>query len=193
MALVCGLLPFVVPISSMLAIIFGAIGITRVNRNPNHLSGKGMAIAGLVLGIIGVLIGILVLALFLSIFAEEKSIDQERTCQSQMRTIIGAPHSYAAEHNGKYPTSWDELIPAYTREKYTCPKDGSQYIVKWSADSPPEVQCPHHGSLASSTPGKSKSNREGEDLKPTALIGVVSKGYIAANCNAKNIGLREAS
>ena len=47
-------------IGSILAIIFGHIAISQTRRDPN-LRGKGMAIAGLVLGYVGV--GIFVLAM----------------------------------------------------------------------------------------------------------------------------------
>ncbi len=45
-ALVLGILPL-----SLLAIIFGAVGISRCNKHED-LRGKGMAVAGLVLGIV---------------------------------------------------------------------------------------------------------------------------------------------
>lgn len=44
---VCGL-------GSLLAIIFGGVAIRRINESNGWRMGKGMAIAGLVLGIIGV-------------------------------------------------------------------------------------------------------------------------------------------
>jgi uncharacterized membrane protein YvbJ len=53
-ALVMGILAFVVfgPLA-VLAIVFGALGISQTNKDP-ALKGKGMAVAGLVMGIIGV-------------------------------------------------------------------------------------------------------------------------------------------
>jgi uncharacterized membrane protein YvbJ len=39
---------------SILAIIFGAIGISQTNKDP-YLKGRGLAVAGLVLGIIGMI------------------------------------------------------------------------------------------------------------------------------------------
>jgi uncharacterized membrane protein YvbJ len=53
-ALVMGILSFVVfgPLA-VLAIVFGALGISQTNKDP-ALKGKGMAVAGLVMGIIGV-------------------------------------------------------------------------------------------------------------------------------------------
>jgi hypothetical protein len=65
-AMVCGILCFASPyigiILAILAIIFGGIGIRRTNSNP-ELKGRGMAIAGLVLGIVGLLFVLLVVAL----------------------------------------------------------------------------------------------------------------------------------
>jgi hypothetical protein len=40
-------------IGSILAVIFGAIAIKRINESNGWRTGKGMAIAGLTLGIIG--------------------------------------------------------------------------------------------------------------------------------------------
>jgi hypothetical protein len=58
-ALVCGIIGLLLFwfVLSPLAIIFGAIGISKANKGA---SGKGQAVAGLVLGIIG-LIGYVVL------------------------------------------------------------------------------------------------------------------------------------
>jgi len=52
-SLICGILGCIPIITSLLAIIFGIIGIKKSNE-PNT-SGKGLAIVGIVLGIIGIL------------------------------------------------------------------------------------------------------------------------------------------
>jgi uncharacterized membrane protein YvbJ len=58
-ALVMGILGFLFfGLLSILAIIFGAIGINQTNKDPN-VKGKGMAVAGLVLGIIGIVGGVI--------------------------------------------------------------------------------------------------------------------------------------
>ena len=54
-SLVLGIL-WVYWIGSILAIIFGAVAIKRINQSNGWRTGKGMAIAGLVLGIVGVAI-----------------------------------------------------------------------------------------------------------------------------------------
>jgi hypothetical protein len=50
---VLGIVGFFLPILSFLALVFGAIGISKANQGA---AGKGMAVAGLVLGIIGTLV-----------------------------------------------------------------------------------------------------------------------------------------
>jgi hypothetical protein len=51
-SLVLGILGFFLPILSVLALIFGGIGMSKANQGAN---GRGMAVAGLVLGILGTL------------------------------------------------------------------------------------------------------------------------------------------
>lgn len=55
-------------VSSILAIVFGALGIAQCNRDPT-LGGKGMAIAGLVLGAVQAGLALLVLLLVGAMFA----------------------------------------------------------------------------------------------------------------------------
>lgn len=51
-SLVLGILGIFLPLLSILALIFGPVGISKANQGA---SGKGLAIAGLVLGIVGTL------------------------------------------------------------------------------------------------------------------------------------------
>lgn len=57
-SLVLGILGFFLPILSILALIFGGIGISKANQGAG---GKGLAVAGLVLGIVGTLVLLYVL------------------------------------------------------------------------------------------------------------------------------------
>jgi hypothetical protein len=51
-SLVLGILGFFLPFLSILAVIFGGIGISKANQGA---PGKGLAVAGLVMGIVGTL------------------------------------------------------------------------------------------------------------------------------------------
>jgi hypothetical protein len=66
-SLILGIIGLLINLLGVLAIIFGAISLGQINREP-ELGGKGMAIAGLVLGIISVAIWILVIIFASSIF-----------------------------------------------------------------------------------------------------------------------------
>ena len=46
----------------MLAIVFGAVSLSQSKKNPQKYTGRGMAIAGLVLGLVSLVILLLVLA-----------------------------------------------------------------------------------------------------------------------------------
>lgn len=61
-ALVLGIVGFIVPIvCSILAVVFGAIGMGAADKLPNR-NGRGMALAGLVLGIVGAVLWLLFFA-----------------------------------------------------------------------------------------------------------------------------------
>jgi len=48
------------PIFPGLAVLFGHLGLSKTNRNPNLYSGRGFAIAGLILGYIGLVFWLIV-------------------------------------------------------------------------------------------------------------------------------------
>lgn len=58
-ALVCGILPVV--ITNILAVIFGLVSLNQLKKRPQD-SGKGMAVAGLVLGIVWLVLWALIIA-----------------------------------------------------------------------------------------------------------------------------------
>jgi hypothetical protein len=62
--------PFIALASSILAIILGAVGIKQVNANPQLVGGKGLAIAGLVLGIIALALWLLAITFLAAVFAQ---------------------------------------------------------------------------------------------------------------------------
>jgi len=69
-ALVLFFLWFLAPILGLLAIIFGALGISKANKIGGK--GKGLAIAGLITGVLGLLISIALVVLFIG-FASKAS------------------------------------------------------------------------------------------------------------------------
>jgi len=52
------------PLFAVLGIIFSAVGLSQINKNPALYSGKGMAITGLVLSIVGLVATTILIILF---------------------------------------------------------------------------------------------------------------------------------
>lgn len=96
-------------VGSLLAIIFGAIAIKRINRSNGWRTGKGMAIAGLVLGIVGAAF----LALFMLVLVAAGTTSQNNSdaCSIERRTLETAVEAYYAT-NGTDPQSAADLVDA---------------------------------------------------------------------------------
>jgi len=62
-SLVLGLIGLFISPLAILAIIFGAVALGKINNDPS-LKGKGMAVAGLVLGIVEIASWVLVILIF---------------------------------------------------------------------------------------------------------------------------------
>jgi prepilin-type processing-associated H-X9-DG protein len=101
-SLICGII-FCIPVCSLLAIIFGIIGIQQTG--PGRRSGRGMAIAGLVLGCVG--IPLTVVALLISILLPSlnraREIANRVKCAANERSIGQAILLYENDFHGQYP------------------------------------------------------------------------------------------
>jgi prepilin-type processing-associated H-X9-DG protein len=102
-SLVCGLLGCI-PIASVLAVIFGIIGI-RKSKNP-HVGQKGWAIAGIVLGFLGVLIDVPVVYVWVMM---NHTADRVRSA-SNVRQVGQAILEYSNANWGHYPPDLGTLV-----------------------------------------------------------------------------------
>ena len=68
--MICGILGLLVAplVFSTLGIIFGGIGISKIQKNPEKYKGKGMAVSGLVTGIIGFVVIFLLVAILIGLY-----------------------------------------------------------------------------------------------------------------------------
>tara|TARA_B100000035_G_scaffold86517_1_gene72682 strand:- start:738 stop:1334 length:597 start_codon:yes stop_codon:yes gene_type:complete len=66
--MICGILGLLVAgfILGTLGIIFGGIGLNKINKNPDKYKGKGMAVTGIVTGIVGIIVLVFLFAFLLS-------------------------------------------------------------------------------------------------------------------------------
>lgn len=125
-SLVCGLL-FCLPICGILAIIFGIVGLAKT-KDP-RVGGKGMSIAGLILGIFGILFSGLIFAFVLTSPAVHRAREaaNRAVCAAHMQTIGSALIQYANANSNAYPPNLNVLVQQglITRMDLECPSTGT--------------------------------------------------------------------
>jgi len=75
LGLICGLIPVVGFVLNVAAIVLGVIEVKRIGRGEGSVKGKGMSIAGIILGAVGIVLGITLIVVigafsFLGVFSE---------------------------------------------------------------------------------------------------------------------------
>jgi hypothetical protein len=111
-SLVLGLASFLLLcMTGVPAIIFGILGLSEVGRRPGRVGGRGLAIAGIVMGVIGTLATFAAVPLVLMIPAVSKvRSEAERTKTQANLKVIGAAFFASHAVTGKFP-------PAYLRTR----------------------------------------------------------------------------
>ena len=125
-SLIVGIAGFCVPlICSVFAIIAGFIGLSQTKEG--RATGRGMAIAGIILGFAGLALNILMLgAVMVPALSQARQAANQVKCASNMRQIGLAMLMYANAHNNEFPGQLADLAkdpsapPANT---YVCPDD----------------------------------------------------------------------
>jgi hypothetical protein len=120
-SLISGLLFIILPFS-LAAIIFGHLSLSEIRKSGGRLAGKGLAVAGLILGYLGVvaIVGLIIWSVFY-VRQREKSIAQkvkvsnfENPVVSAVRSLNTAEIAYAQGHReAGYTCSLSELKDAW--------------------------------------------------------------------------------
>jgi predicted Zn finger-like uncharacterized protein/prepilin-type processing-associated H-X9-DG protein len=127
-SLVCGIL-FCLPFCGLLAIIFGIIGINQTK--PGMARGRGMAIAGTILGGLGMVVGVLavLISILLPSLNRAREIANRAKCASNMHQIGQAILLYQNSNNQAYPP---DLTTLWKNEQLS----GSVFVCPSSNDTP---------------------------------------------------------
>ncbi|WP_009959511.1 DUF4190 domain-containing protein [Verrucomicrobium spinosum] len=99
-------------IGSIITIVLGHMALTRVRQSGGSLGGKGMAVAGLVMGYASIalaIVGILA-SLALPTFTRIQERGNITKSISNVRQLVTACKIYALDHEGKYPDNLDALV-----------------------------------------------------------------------------------
>jgi competence protein ComGC len=130
-------------IGGLLGIILGILGIKDASK-PGK-SGRGLAIAGLIIGILN-LVGILGMSILLPTLARVKAQANEIKTASNMRQTATAIQMYLSANRDKYPDSIEQLIAGgYVQREQTLCVDTEQPFIYLKPVLPPRsstVQSP---------------------------------------------------
>jgi type II secretory pathway pseudopilin PulG len=113
-SLVLGVFFFLLP-ASILAIIFGHLSYAEIKRSAGRLTGKGMALAGLILGYCGVALVpfiLIIAAIAIPSLLRSRLAANQASAVGSLRTLNTAAITYAATYNMGYPPGISVLGPA---------------------------------------------------------------------------------
>jgi prepilin-type processing-associated H-X9-DG protein len=132
-SLITGIVSFCVPVlGSLAAIITGIVGIVKTSRP--RVGGRGMAIAGLVLGLLSMFM-VLPVSILVPALSRAREQANRIKCASNMKQIGLAAIMYANSHGGQFPDDLETIITTggLLPNVLNCPS---------SADTPPAAAPP---------------------------------------------------
>ena len=112
-SLICGLLVFLTfGLAGLPAVILGHVGLSKIKKSGGALKGRGMAIAGLIMGYLG--FGLTFVAILASLavpaFMQVQEKGEQMKVINNARQIVLGMKQYAVDHNGAYPPSIETLF-----------------------------------------------------------------------------------
>ena len=123
-SLVCGLILCVPFISGILAGIFGILALRDVRSR--NAGGKGMAVAGLILGGVNIVVWIVLSAMMIPAVGAAKERTLRMQCGMNLRQIGTALAMYASDNNGRYPAGFHQLANyGVSPNMFVCPSTGT--------------------------------------------------------------------
>lgn len=133
-----------VPIG-LLAIIFGIIGWASASSRPEEYGGKGMAIAGVLLGVFHFILPFILVFGFQSTWINVWNMLMGEMAKENLATVHASLASFASQNNGSYPPDLQTLVnrQILAGEDVALPKDfkftqscGFYYVSALTATDP---------------------------------------------------------
>jgi prepilin-type processing-associated H-X9-DG protein len=124
-SLVLGILSFCFSLFAAIpAIILGALALNEINREEGRVTGKGLALAGIITGALGILI---IPALMIPGVQAAREAARRTQCTNNLKQIglalynyesaVGSlPPAYVADENGRPRASWRVMILPYMEQ-----------------------------------------------------------------------------
>jgi competence protein ComGC len=112
-SLICGLFVFLFPLS-LVAVILGHLSLSEIRKSAGRIAGRGMAIAGLVLGYLGLSVVpvLIIAAIAIPNLLRARIAANESSAVAAVRTLNPAEVTYAASHPDGFTCSLEALKKA---------------------------------------------------------------------------------
>jgi len=131
------------------AVICGHKALSRIDNSGGAVSGKGLAIAGLITGYIGIAFAVfwvpLMMAIAIPNFVKARQVAMQNACINNLREIQAAKNEWALEKDksqGDVPTE-DDLTPYLAGHKFPVCPAGGKYVIG-AVTNPPTCSFPGH-------------------------------------------------
>ena len=109
-SLVLGLLSCALScLTAVPAVIFGHIALNKIGKSGGRLTGRGLAITGLVLGYLNIASIPLMFGLAVPAFSGVQAKARQVQMMNDGRQLVLAAKLYASNHGGRYPSSLEQL------------------------------------------------------------------------------------
>ena len=152
-ALVLGILSmFTCGLTTIPAIILGIVSLVKIERSGGSLSGRGFAIAGMVVPVVLIPMIALMMGIMMPALARVRQVAFRITCGTNMSDLGKLMLLYAGDYDEKFPTpsNWCDLLSEYTEinpETFRCkgaPEGPCNYamninVEKLGISSPPDM------------------------------------------------------
>jgi len=147
-ALICGILAPFTCISGLLAIIFGIIALVKIGKSMGLLTGKGLAIAGIVIPAAWLPVMALLMSILMPALSQTRAMAQRIVCGSHLNSLGTALQLYATDNEGKYPTpeKWCDLLIDYSdasKKSFECPASEEKGQCNYAMNKNIEKLGPH--------------------------------------------------
>lgn len=126
-SLILGLLGCTSPVG----LVLGIVAILQINNDPDRITGKGYAIAGIVVSGLMMLLGpALYIAAAMPVLLRAREQSPAAQCLDNVKNLAFALSFYTLENDGRLPprANWSDAVTTctYGEDGYTCPADRSR-------------------------------------------------------------------
>lgn len=124
-SLVLGILGLFLCVTAPIGLILGIIAITQINRDPERITGRALAIAGVIVSGIIMFFSIFLAAILFPVFQKARERAQQSQCLNNVKQLSVSMQMYLTDWDAYPPVGrWNDAVQPYFRrpEVMVCPR-----------------------------------------------------------------------